>query len=270
MFVKIVAWHPFVIAGARSIVAGLFLCAVQLCTRKKGAPFLAGIKTLPAWLAGIAYCGTMILFVTANKLTASANVIVLQYTAPIWSALFGALLIREKPKAEHWISLVFIFTGLYVMLKDSLMSGGITGDILAVCSGILFGTTSVFMRMQKDANPQDGMILSHILTAAICVPFFFTHTPRITGGAALSIFFMGVFQIGTAAILYSYGIKRVSAVSAMLISAIEPLFNPVWVFLATDEMPHKTTFAGGSLILAAVLLANIVTWRREGREQSHA
>ena len=263
LFVKIVSWNAFVIAGSRSAVAFLFLLAYRRLTLRHGEPFLSGIKTLPAWLAGFAYSGTMVLFVVANKLTASANVIVLQYSAPIWAALFGAVLIREKPKPEHWISLALIFAGLYILLKDGFAAGGLLGDILAICSGVLFGMTSVFMRMQKDAAPLDGMILSHFITVIVCAAFFAFYPPELTRSNILSILFMGVIQIGCAAVFYSYGIKRVSAISAMLISAIEPLFNPLWVFIVVGEAPVKTTFIGGSIILTAVLFSNIAGWKRE-------
>jgi drug/metabolite transporter (DMT)-like permease len=267
LFVKIVAWNPFVIAGCRSFFAALFLLVLQRLTLQPGRPFFTGIRSPLAWFAGMSYSATMILFVVANKLTASANVIVLQYSAPVWAALFAAFIIREKPKWEHWVSLVLIFAGLVILLKDGFSEGGLLGDALAVLSGVVFGLASVLLRAQKDASPQDGMTLSHIITVAFCLPFMFIYKPVITPPAALSIIYMGVLQVGLAAALYSYGIKKVSAVSAMLIASIEPVFNPLWVFLVIGEKPTHTAFIGGAVILAAVFFSNIISWRREARHR---
>jgi drug/metabolite transporter (DMT)-like permease len=215
------------------------------------------------WLTGITYSLTMILFVVANKLTASANVIVLQYGAPVWAALFGALFIKEKPKWENGVSLFLIFAGLYIMLKDGFVSGGLLGNTLAAASGVVFGMATVFLRMQKNGRPQDGMILSHIITVCICLPFMFIYTPALSIAPFFSIVYMGVFQVGLAAVLYAYGIKKVGAVPAMLISAIEPIFNPLWVFFAIGETPAPAAYTGGGIILAAVLFSNIIGWRRD-------
>lgn len=263
LFVKIIAWNPFVIAGCRSFFAALLLLAIQRLTLPPGRPFFAGIRSPIAWLAGISYSATMILFVVANKLTASANVIVLQYSAPVWAALFAAFIIHEKPKWEHWVSLALILVGLVIMLKDGFSEGGILGNALAAISGVVFGLTSVLLRAQKDSSPQEGITLSHIITVAFCLPFVFIYTPVVTLSSALSGLYMGIVQLGIASALYSYGIKRVNAVSAMLIASIEPVFNPLWVFLVIGEKPGHTAFIGGILILASVFFSNIIGWRRE-------
>lgn len=261
LFVKIIAWNPFVIAGCRSFFAALFLLALQRLTLPPGRPFLAGIRSPFAWLAGLSYSATMVLFVVANKLTASANVIVLQYSAPVWAALFASFIIHEKPKWEHGVSLILIFAGLFILLKDGFAGGGILGDALAVLSGVVFGLASVLLRAQKDASPQDGMTLSHIITVVFCLPFVFIYKPLVTLPSALSVVYMGVLQVGLAAALYAYGIKKVSAVSAMLIASIEPVFNPLWVFLVIGEKPAPAAFLGGGIILAAVFFSNIIGWR---------
>jgi drug/metabolite transporter (DMT)-like permease len=74
---------------------------------------------------------------------------------------------------------------------------------------------------------------------------------------------MGTVQIGAASALFAYGIKRISAVEAMLTAMIEPVLNPVWVLVVTGEKPSFSALAGGTIIMAAVLLSSIVSaWRR--------
>jgi drug/metabolite transporter (DMT)-like permease len=73
---------------------------------------------------------------------------------------------------------------------------------------------------------------------------------------------MGFFQIGLASLLFAYGIKRISAVQAMLTTVAEPLLNPVWVLLVTGEKPSLTALAGGAVILSAVLFSTLIGMRR--------
>jgi drug/metabolite transporter (DMT)-like permease len=215
------------------------------------------IKTPAFWAAAVAYSATMITFVVANKLTASANVILLQYSAPVWAALLGIPLIKEKPRAENWACLTFVLCGLVVIFYGALASGSLAGDTIALASGVLFALNSVCMRMQKNADPAYSMIFSHFITAVFAVPFFFTSAPLFTVPTAAAVFFMGTVQMGFASILFAYGIKRVKAAVAMIIACIEPVLNPLWVFVVTGEKPALNVIVGGAIIVLAVTFSAV-------------
>ncbi|GHV95988.1 membrane protein [Spirochaetia bacterium] len=256
LFIKLVDWHPALIAGSRSILAVLVLFALRRFSRRKR---ITRQKLIPLFVSGLWYAITMILFVIANKLTSSANVILLQYTAPVWACLLGWLLLREKPHWEHWGALILVSLGMFLVFRGGLAGGSHLGDILALLSGISFGANSVVMRMQKDENPADIMICAHIITALFSIPFFFIYPPTLNGGNIISILFMGIVQIGVASALFSYGICRVSAVQAMLTATIEPVLNPVWVLLVTGEKPALSVIAGGAVIVLAVVFSSSVS-----------
>lgn len=265
LFIKILQWHPLVIAGLRSLIAALFMLGIKYAARTRND--YGKVKLRYVWGAALAYSATMILFVTANKLTTSANAILLQYSAPIWAAVLGWALAKEKPRIEHWIALGVVLVGLVIFFKDGIGSGSFLGDSLAVLSGIAFGAYSVFMRLQKEGNPADSMILSHFITALVCMPFFFIFFPSFTFASTGSILFMGIFQIGLASVLFSYGICRVTAVQAMLTAIIEPLLNPLWVLVVTGEKPGVSALIGGGIIITAVMASSLVGKRREKLEQ---
>jgi drug/metabolite transporter (DMT)-like permease len=208
----------------------------------------------------------MMLFVIANKLTASANAILLQYSAPVWAALLGWALIREKPRWEHWLALGMVMGGLFLFFRDGLAAGSLLGDSLAVRSGVCFGANSVFMRMQKEGNPADAMLLSHVITAVVSLPFAGIYPPAFNAPNILAILFMGIIQIGCASLLFSYGIKRIPAIQAMLTAMAEPILNPLWVLLATGEQPASSALMGGGIIVAAVLISSLAGKNRERRE----
>ena len=149
------------------------------------------------------------------------------------------------------------------MFFDELGGGEFFGNVLAVMSAITFSFYFVFMRMQKDGSPLESILLSHWLTAGICIIIsFFLPMPNVTLKSLISVMVLCVIQVGLSAILFSIGIKRVSAVQANLIAVIEPVFNPVWVFLAIGEAPGVKTLIGGSVIIIAVTIASIISARR--------
>jgi drug/metabolite transporter (DMT)-like permease len=262
LFIKLLPWNPMVITGLRSLTAALFMLAFRLAfprkRRRNGKPF-------PLIAGALAYAFTMILFVIANKLTASANAILLQYSAPVWAALLGWALIGEKPRREHWLALGMVMGGLFLFFKDGLAGGSLLGDSIAVLSGIFFGANSVFMRMQKEGNPDDSMLLSHLITVCICLPFLGIYPPAFTPQNILAILFMGIIQIGCASLLFAYGIKRIPAIQAMLTAMAEPILNPLWVLLATGEKPSPSTLTGGGIIVLAVLISSLLGKGRDHR-----
>jgi drug/metabolite transporter (DMT)-like permease len=263
LFIKLINWHPVVIAGVRSFLAALFLLLIRIFFRKKPGTGPGKIRHIAA--GGLAYAATMLSFVIANKLTASANAILLQYTAPVWASILGWLLIREKPRWEHWGALVMVMGGLFLFFRDGLAGGAFPGDSLALLSGFFFGANSVFMRMQKEGNPADSMLLAHVICAAVGLPFVFLYPPALNPANTAAIVFMGIIQIGVASLLFSFGIKRIRALEAMLIAMAEPVLNPLWVLLITGEKPSPPALLGGSVIIAAVLFSSIIS---KGREKS--
>jgi drug/metabolite transporter (DMT)-like permease len=260
LFIKLVDWHPLQIAGGRSALAALVLLVVKLPrTMGRNGNFRRSTADFRYTIAGgCTYAATMILFVTANKLTASANAILLQYSAPVWAALLAWALAKEKPRWDQWGALALVMGGSLLFFKDGLAGGSFMGDSIALLSGICFGANSVFMRMIREGDPADAMLLAHVITACFSIPFFFLYPPILSGGALAAITFMGIIQIGLASLLFSYGIRRITAVQAMLTATVEPILNPVWVLLVTGEQPAASALAGGSIIIAAIVVSSLM------------
>lgn len=261
LLIKLVPWNPLLIAGSRSAVAAIFMYAVG---RRGGA---LRITFSPWQLAGAAaYGATMLLFVLANKLTAAANAILLQYSAPIYAAFLGWALLGEKPRWDQWAALPVVAAGLLLFLGEGIAGGSLAGDAVALLSGLTFGANSVFMRRQKDGSPEGAFLLAHLAVAAIGLPAGLAlGRPTITPQALAAVFALGIFQIGVASFLFAYGIRRVSAVQAMLAASAEPILNPVWVFLFVGEVPSPGALAGGALIVGAVTASSIAGARARAR-----
>ena len=258
LFIKLVDWHPFAIALGRSTVAAVFLLFVA---RKPRFTF-----SLAQWGAALGNAGTMMLFVYANKNTTSANSILLQYGAPIYTGILGAWLLKERPRLEHWLGFIAVACGMALFFVGDIGGGSFRGDMAAILSGITFALYFVFMRMQKDGSPLESNILAHLVTATISLGVcLFLPLPTISVKAIAAIAVLGIFQIGIAAVFFSWGIKRVSAVEGILIVGLEPVFNPLWVFLVIGERPAVNALAGGAVILLAVIAVSLVSASRDRR-----
>jgi drug/metabolite transporter (DMT)-like permease len=122
------------------------------------------------------------------------------------------------------------------------------------------------MRMIRRGNPADSMIVAHVVTFVFCLPFFFFYVPRPDTAMTLSILFMGIIQIGVASQLFSYGIKRITAIQAMLTAMAEPVLNPVWVLLVTGERPSVSALIGGAIIIVSVVASSLIGWGRNRRD----
>ena len=255
LFIKVIDWNPLTIAGFRSLIASLVILL-----------YLKRLKihlSFPQVAAAFANAATMLLFVSANKTTTSANAIILQCIAPICTAFIGAILLKERARLEHWIAFLLVAVGMMVMFLDKLGGGRTLGNLLAVLSGIIFSFYLVFMRMQKDGSPLESILLSHWLTAGVGIAIsVFMPIPPVSLKALAAIAVLGLVQVGVSAILFVVAIKRISAVSANLIALIEPVFNPIWVFLALGEAPGPNTLIGGIIIILAVTGASVISAER--------
>ena len=255
LFIKVIDWNPFAIAGIRSFIASLVILA-----------FLRNPKinwSFPQVAAAVANAVTMLLFVAANKTTTAANAILLQYLAPVFTAFIGAVLLKEKTRIEHWVAIFFVAVGMTIMFANKLDGGQLFGDAIALTSAVTFSLYIVFMRMQKEGSPHESNLLSQWIAAAVClIVSLFLPMPQFTPKSVAAILVLGTVQIGIAAILMAYAIKRISAVSANLIAVIEPVLNPVWVFLVLGEYPGMNTIIGGTVILFAVTGVSVIGARR--------
>jgi drug/metabolite transporter (DMT)-like permease len=249
VLIKWVNWHPLAIAGMRSaIAAALFWVVLRPRKFAWSWPMVGG---------AMAYAATILLYVPAVKLTTAANAILLQYTAPIYVALFGIWFLKEKPSKLDWISIVVTLGGMMLFFREGLASRSFLGDLLAALSGITIAWMTLFLRKQKDARPLESLLLGNVLTALCGLPFMFVGpAPDIKGWAGL--LFLGVFQLGLAYLLFGTAVRHVTALEAILVSTLEPILNPVWVVLLIGEVPSPWALAGGALVLTVITARGVL------------
>jgi drug/metabolite transporter (DMT)-like permease len=255
LLIKLVDWNPLAIAGTRSVIASLVILAFRRRAR---------LDWSLAQLGGaICYAGTVILFVLANKWTTAANAILLQYTAPIYVAVLSYWFLRERIGKWDIAAIAATIGGMILFFLDDLSRGGIWGNFIAILSGIAFAGTALFLRKQKDSSPLGSVFLGNIIAFLVGIPFILQSSPGAAGWLGLVL--LGVFQLGCSYILYAEALKSVTALEGILIPIIEPILNPVWVFLLLGEKPGKWAVAGGLIVLISITLRCLHALGQKGR-----
>jgi drug/metabolite transporter (DMT)-like permease len=243
LLIKIVNWNPVALAGSRSFFAAILIWAYL----KKPKFNRSGWQ----WGAALAYAVTLITFVAANKMTTAANVILLQYTAPIYVVFFARFFLQERTTKIDWVTIILVFAGMGLFFKEELTPGAFWGNVLAVISGVAFALTAVLLRKQKDGIPVESVLLGNLITAVVALPAI-TQGPFPDHTGWFVIIIMGFIQIGVSYILYSIALQHVSAMEGILVPLVEPILNPIWVLIFTGEKPGAWALLGGVVVLAAV------------------
>ena len=256
--IKFIPWGAMSIVGLRAVLA-----AIVFAIWRRSVSIRITKTNL---LSALCLSATTVLFVFANKLTTAAAAILLQFSAPIFIILMELLFYRKKPKRAELIAAAVTIGGMLLFFAGRIDSGNMLGNLLAIASGITFAGVFVCNK-RPDADTQQSLFLGFLINAVIGLPFVFF---EVTADpvAWVAVIFLGVVQVGLAYVFFSMGIKRTPALLACLITAAEPVLNPLWVLLATGEKPGPFAVAGGVVIVAAVVTYNI--WLEKHRADNIA
>lgn len=248
IIIKFIDLPPMTIAGGRAIFSA---AVVWLYVRKPKFTFSK------AQVSGALCYSTMITaFVIANKLTTAANAIILQFTAPIWVAILSVWILKERIR---WFDIVAIFSvavGMVLFFLDDMSGGNWAGNMVAIGSGIALAGVTISLRFQKDEKPVETTLLGHLITAVIGIPFLIGIS--YSTGDLVGLFVLGTFQVGIAYIFYSLAVKHLTALESILIMFLEPILNPIWVFLIAGETPGPISLVGGVIVLGTVIARSLL------------
>ena len=247
LFIKSTTIDAYQVTFFRSLFAAV---TVLILTRKDGLKINAfGVLT------SIIYALLLFLFVWATKKTTAANAIFLQYTAPIYILIFAPFLIGEKFHWRDLLTVVIVLAGMSLFFVGQLRLEDYQGNTAALFSGIFLGLYIILLRHPKAEgfNPVIAVIYGNFLLAAVTSPSGLSAIPTMTYMDWFAVTFLGIFQIGISYILFIKGVRLgTRPLDASLIGFIEPLLNPVWVFLFVGERPSEWAILGGAVIVVTI------------------
>jgi drug/metabolite transporter (DMT)-like permease len=234
------------VACYRALVAAL--CLVPFVNWRRA-------RFRPAMLPMLASFAAMnALFVTALTMTSAAATIFLQYTATVWAFGFGALFLKERITRANLVTLSFALAGIGWIVAAGWNGNDLPGILLALGSGVAYGGVIVSLRALSQEDPAWLVVINHLVAGLVLLPWVVARGLFPSGEQWLVIGALGALQMGLPYVLFARGLAGVTAQEAGLITLVEAILNPLWVWLAWGETPAPATMIGGSLILAGLLL----------------
>lgn len=218
----------------------------------------ARIPRRPSLLAAIAcYAACLITFVVATKWTTAANAIFLQYTGVVWVLIAAPLLLHEPRRRADTAAVGVALCGMALFFFGKLEVRSLAGDLMALLSSLLFAFLVISLRRERGEGAEAVVTFGNVF-AALCLLPFVAPSLSLSGRSLAWLAFLGIFQLAGAYALFVRGIRDVPATRASLIGMLEPVANPVWVFLFLGEKPSPFAAAGGAIVLAAIAARTLV------------
>jgi drug/metabolite transporter (DMT)-like permease len=199
-------------------------------------------------------------FIAALNHTTVARVLFIQAVSPVLAALLARVLLGEPVTRRTAVAMAVALAGVTLML-GSPGGGDALGDALAVAMSLSFALALVIARHRRDVSMAPATCLSQLLLLIVLLPLA---SPGDVGGDdALWLAVMGGTQIGLGLVLLTIGARLIPAAQVGLITLLEVVLGPLWVWLALSEEPDTATLAGGAIVIAAIVIQTLGTPPRE-------
>jgi drug/metabolite transporter (DMT)-like permease len=204
---------------------------------------------------GLAIAGLMAVssgsFIVALNHTSVANVLVLQAISPLIAAALGALVLHERISRRTLVAMGLALLGVGVMVGSPGHADAL-GEGLALLMSLSFAAAIVLIRRSRSVSMAPATCLSQALLLVCFAPF--AQPGQVGGHDLVLLFLLGFGQIGLALIFLMIGARLIPAGEVALISLLEVVLGPIWVWLAWSERPSTATLVGGAIVLLGVLV----------------
>lgn len=207
--------------------------------------------------AGIGFAASLAIasgaFMVALNHASVAQVLFIQSISPVLAALLGWVLLGEAVSRRTAAAMVVALLGVGVMV-GSPGGGSALGSGLAVVMALGFALSIVIARHRRDVSMAPATILAQLVLLIVASPFALAGDPHVGASDVVWLVLLGAGQIGLGLILFTIGARLIPAAQIALISLLEVVLGPLWVWLAMGERPGAGTFIGGAIVVAAVIL----------------
>lgn len=262
--VKVVRIDSMAFAFWRSLAAASIMALLLPLGRGRLPPL--------RWMLASAALYTVVVSLLITSMTASTAAvgILLQYTAPVFCALFAWVFLRRRISRGTLIAMCVAGVGIGIMIGGNWQGRDLTGPVAGLISGAAFG--GLILVLEKidraagpgGANPFAIVLFNNAGAATLLLPLCLAqgvleHEPWKIGLVCAT----GVVQLAVPYVLFQLALRRVKPVDASLLILLEPVLNPVWVALATSERPDRFTVLGGLAILVAMVVEALKPAREE-------
>lgn len=207
----------------------------------------------------VLFVGMNYTYLTAMVKGSAANAIWLQCTAPVWVLLVGVFVFGEHAVWRDWVMVACAALGIGVIVFFESRGASLEAVAWALASSFFYAGVVLSLRQLRGFDSVWLAALNHLVTVVALAPFAFGGVSLPSGIQWGVLAAFGILQMGLPYALFAYSLKRIPGHEATAIGLIEPLLNPVWVFLAWGNKPAWWTVAGGAMILLGLAIRFL--WR---------
>ena len=203
---------------------------------------------------GLIYVGTFsitnITFVVSIQNTNVANTLVMIATAPMLSAILGAIFLKEPPDKKTWISIIITFIAIIYIFSDSLKLGNFYGDILGFITAIGLAVGAVTIRSAKSKNLVPAAVVGKLFVATFAL--FFIESFVLENKDLIIVPLMCVLCVAIPFVLVTIAPRFIPAAEVNLFFLLETIIGPIWVWMIIKEQPSIETLYGGAVIIITI------------------
>jgi drug/metabolite transporter (DMT)-like permease len=201
-------------------------------------------------IAVISYAACLTTFVVATKWTTAANAIFLQYAGAVWVLLLSPIIVHEPIRGRDVAAITLAIGGMALFFFGRIETRGMSGNAMALLSSVFFA--SLILSLRRDQHASQAAVTWGNLVCAVTVLPFIIHDLALTLHSLVILALLGFFQVALAYAFFTRGLAYVTATQASLTGMLEPIANPLWVFLFLGERPSSFAVAGAAVVLAAI------------------
>jgi drug/metabolite transporter (DMT)-like permease len=214
-------------------------------------PLVGAVRGMGRW--GLAFAGCTALasgaFIVALNHTTVANVLFIQAAAPVVAAVLAWAFLGERVAPRTWAAIVLALAGVTVMI-GAPGGGSLFGDTIAVVMMLAFSVGIVITRHRRDISMAPGTAVAQLVLVIVAAPL--ASPGSVDAGDWSVLFVLGFFQIGLGLALLTIGARLLPAAEVAVITLLEVVLGPLWVWLAFREEPGTGTIFGGLIVMVAV------------------
>ncbi len=238
----------------RSVCAALFLLGFMLW--REGRAGTLQLFRAMGWAGvavGVCFATASTCFVVALGYTTVANILLMQAGAPLFAALAGAVLFRERIGLATWLAIAAVIAGVGIMVSNSV-AGRVSpvGDGLALLMSVAVAGATVLTRRHAQVGMMPAVFLGTVIAATVGGTM--AGQLQVSAADAALLFVFGALNLGLGMALFVTGVRLLPAALAALIGTVEPVLGPVWVWLVHGEVPGNRTLVGGGVVILALVL----------------
>ena len=195
---------------------------------------------------------TNITFVVSIQNTNVANTLVMIATAPMLSAILGAIFLKEPPDKKTSISIIVTFLAIIYIFFDSLKLGNFYGDILGFITAIGLAVGAVTIRSAKSKNLVPAAVVGKLFVATFSL--YFIESFVLLDRDLIIVPLMCILCVAIPFVLVTIAPRFIPAAEVNLFFLLETIIGPIWVWLIIKEQPSIETLQGGAVIITTIAI----------------